>query len=364
MITLFQTIMKLVLKIMESLFHLNYSISNIIKVLFIITNDSIKKYGFYQTYRVLSYMRTIITHRTIISAVTFNSVIKFNSKLNKDIVDIILQAISPYLQSCINSKVSFIVFYNIFFFSVILGIIINFIITISLNILIVLLISSLAIIWNNVLSDIPFLIEWADYIISNYENLTGFNVPRPNIMNNISEDNEVSGTVNKIIKEIDQSSPKDISSGKPNHNSLDIVENVLYYTVWTLFGVVVVTSVVLILDHDPKLHEVLHQIPKIDYVLDPMYNTYYFIVDYFSTPKYIPFEEPKHIPFRFDYDGISDLSDKNFSELVTRMLYPNIDNNPNNFYINVIDVDNYPNHYYLNIVDINIYALLITYSSS
>lgn len=46
------------------------------------------------------------------------------------------------------------------------------------------------------------------------------------------------------------------------------------------------------------------------------------------------------------------------------MLYPNIDNNPNNFYINVIDVDNYPNHYYLNIVDINIYALLITYSSS
>ena len=179
MITLFQTIMKLVLKIMESLFHLNNSISNIIKVLFIITNDSIKKYGFYQTYRVLSYMRTIITHRTIISAVTFNSVIKFNSKLNKDIVNNILQAISPYLQDCINSKVSFIVFYNIFFFSVILGIIINFIITISLNILIVLLISSLAIIWNNVLSDIPFLIEWADYIISNYEYFTGFNIPRP-----------------------------------------------------------------------------------------------------------------------------------------------------------------------------------------
>ena len=112
------------------------------------------------------------------------------------------------------------------------------------------------------------------------------------------------------------------------------------------------------MDHDPKLHEVLHQIPKIDYILDPMYNTYYFIVDYFSTPKYIPFEEPKHIPFRYDYDGFSDLSDKNFSELITRMLYPNIDNNPNNFYINVIDIDNYPNNYYLNVVDINIYKAL------
>ena len=38
MITLFQTIMTLVLKIMESLFHLSQSISNIIKVLFIITS--------------------------------------------------------------------------------------------------------------------------------------------------------------------------------------------------------------------------------------------------------------------------------------------------------------------------------------
>ena len=47
-----------------------------------------------------------------------------------------------------------------------------------------------------------------------FNNLTGFNVPRPNIMNDISEDNEVAGTVNKIIKEIDHSSStKDISSG-------------------------------------------------------------------------------------------------------------------------------------------------------
>ena len=128
MITLFQIIMKLVLKIMESLFHLSQSISNIIKVLFIITNESATKYGFYQTYKVLSYMRTIITHRTIISAITFSNLIKFNNKLNKDIVNDILQVISPYLQDCIKSKVSFTIFYNIFFFSVILGIIINFII--------------------------------------------------------------------------------------------------------------------------------------------------------------------------------------------------------------------------------------------
>ena len=179
MITLFQTIMTLVLKIMESLFHLDKSIYQIINILFITSKDCITKYNLYQTYKVLSYIRTIITHRTIISAVTFNSVIKFNNKLNKDIVDIILQVISPYLQSCINSKVSFIMFYNIFFFSFVLGIIINFIIAFTLNSIIILLISSLAIIWNNVLSDIPFLIEWADYIISNYEYFTGFNIPRP-----------------------------------------------------------------------------------------------------------------------------------------------------------------------------------------
>ena len=186
MITLFQIIMKLVLKIMESLFHLSQSISNIIKVLFIITNESVKKYGFYQTYKVLSYMRTVITHRTIISAITFGSVIKFNNKLNKDIVNDILHAISPYLPDCIKSKVSFILFYNIFYFSYILANIINFTLINSLNTLVILLTLSIGVVWNNVLSEIQFLNDWAEYILSTYSDLTGFNIPRPGY---ISESN-------------------------------------------------------------------------------------------------------------------------------------------------------------------------------
>lgn len=236
MITLIKIIMKLIIKIMESLFHLNSSISNIIKVLFIVTNDSVKKYNFYQTYKVLKYLRTIITHRNIISAVTFSNLIKMNDNLNKDIVNDILHAISPYLQDCIKSKVSFILFYNIFYFSYILAATINFILINSLNTLVILLTLSIGVVWNKVLSEIQFLNDWAEYILLTYSDLTGFNIPRPGY---ISESNNTQVPqqdtihdqpieINDIPSNRDQIINKNIKAASSSSINLWPSDNVFY----------------------------------------------------------------------------------------------------------------------------------------
>ena len=319
MITLFKIIMKLVLKIMESLFHLSQSISNIIKVLFIITNESVKKYGFYQTYKVLSYMRTVITHRTIISAITFGSVIKFNNKLNKDIVNDILHAISPYLQDCIKSKVSFILFYNIFYFSYILANIINFTLINSLNTLVILLTLSIGVVWNNVLSEIQFLNDWAEYILSTYSDLTGFNIPRPGY---ISESNStIQDTIHDqpievndvpVADQIINKNIKAASSVNPSSINLWPSDNV-FYTIFIICGISIIALSLILADNSPMTHDMLHQIPKIDYILNPLNNGWYIITDYFTKPLPIPCKD-----------------DFGFFNLMTRNLYPNIDGNPIN----------------------------------
>lgn len=285
MITLFQNIMKLVLKFMESLFHLDKSIYKIINILFITSIDCVTKYNLYQTYRVLSYMRTVITHRRVISAVTFNLVIKFNKKLNKDIVDIILQAISPYLQDCINNKVSFITFYNIFYFSYFLANIINITLINMLNTLVILLTLSIGVVWNNVLSEIQFLNDWAEYILSTYSDLTGFNIPRPGL---ISESNSTGGwpgqdtihdqpiEVNDVpvaLADRDQIiNIKADSSVNPSSINLWQSDKV-FYTIFIICGISIIALSLILADNSPLTHDILHQIPKIEYILNPTNST-------------------------------------------------------------------------------------------
>ena len=280
----------LVLRIVK-LFSLPGSLYHVYNVLMSITPTLITQVGLLPTLRTLRRIGNVINQRALEastrtrgqSALTIeviHGVLNNMPGINPYVLDKVLRDISPYFDDCVKYIKFFNIIFKIFFFIGILGLL-RPVYMFLIRPLFSLVISALTIFYNEVLSGIKVLRDFAEIIVFLLENYLGFKLPRYYIVPEIVQQT-IEETLNKEFVE------KGILDYK---NNIVVEESNAHkyfrYGIYTIIAVVTVTFAVtatlVVGDNIQATHELVHKLPKVDSVLNPIYDTGNYIVSKFNS---------------------------------------------------------------------------------
>ena len=281
---------------MVRFFNLPNSLTYLFNTLLTITPTLISQVGYLPVYRVYRRIGTLIdsTTRTIqsrartvgssvrdsaIQAITpaiLEGIFNANPGFNPIVVREIIRYISPYIEES-SSHIAFLkLFFKIFLFLFTLGMF-RPVFLIIIRPMLSIIFSSLCIMYNEVLSGLVVLKDFSDYVIDSLECYTGFRFPRPSFRSTVESSNDnfiMDGHLTNENLKV-KSYVEDVE---------DVVQesSINKYYKWTGYAVLFVIAVTTTLVLGDNIHattELVHKLPFVDSVLNPIYNLYHGIAN-------------------------------------------------------------------------------------